>query len=350
MSTTTARPRQTTMAGAMVMLGSVFVVLSVWDTVSRLRSQETRESIESFLADAPGRDLGLSVETMIQTLQAISSVAAMCAVAAVALGWQVLQRSRGARVALSVVAVPLFLTGLVAGGFASALVAAATAVLWLSPSREWFAGLPIPEKGKSTPTRMQAWERPADPGVQQADPALRQSPTPGQTPDQTAGATPSPAPAAATGWSVSADVRDDRPGPVTAALVLTIVMGGVVFLMTLVSLVLLASQPEVVLEELRRQNPDLEDSGVTESLLLRTSYVMGALVMVWAAVAVALAFLMARRRAWAARGLTVCAAACAVFCIVAALASPVALVPAVAAVATVSCLRRPDVRAWFKAS
>ncbi len=350
MSTTTARPRQTTMAGAMVMLGAVFVVLSVYDTVSRLRSQETRESIESFLADAPGRDLGLSVESMIQFLQAIGSVAALCAVAAVALGWQVLQRSRGARVALSVVAVPLFLTGLVAGGFASALVAAATAVLWLSPSREWFAGLPIPEKGKGTPTRMQAWERPADQGAEQADPALRQLPTPGRTPDQTGGATQSPAPAAATGWSVSANgVRDDRPGPVTAALVLTIVMAGVVFLMTLVSLVLLATQPEVVLEELRRQNPDLEDSGVTESLLLRTTYVMGALVMVWAAVAVALAFLMASRRAWAARGLMVCAAACGVFCIVAALASPVALVPAVVAVATVSCLRRPDVRAWFNA-
>lgn len=326
MSTTTARPRQTTMAGVMVMLGGIFVVLSVWDTVSRLRSMETRESIEKFLADAPGRDLGLSVESTIQAMHAIAIVAALCAVAAVALGWQALQRSRGARVALSAVAVPLFLTGLVAGGFMAALVAAATAVLWLSPSREWFAGQPIPEQGKSKRSQegMQVWEQTPNRG---SEPAASQSPS---------------------GWSVSGGSPDRRPDPVTVALVLTIVAASGVFIMTLISLMLLVSQPEVVLEELRRQNPDLEDRGVTESLLRTTSYVSGALVMLWSAAAIVLAVLTAGRRAWAARGLMICAATCAVFSLVATLASPAALIPAIAALVTVSCLRRPDVRAWFE--
>jgi hypothetical protein len=327
---TTARPRQTTMAGTMVMLAATFVVLSVWDTVSRLRSIETRESIESFLKDAPGNDLGLSVESMIQLLHGIAIVAALCSVAAIALGWQVLQRSRQARVVLSVLAVPIFITGLVAGGFMSSLVAVATAMLWLSPSREWFAGLPIPEPVKPGQARrdinVQALSgKPAEP-----------SPTTVET------SVPS-------GWSVAADAPVKRPDPVTVALVLTIVMGGIVFLMTLLSLVVLATQPDLVLEELHRQNPDLEDQGISESLLLTTSYVSGALAMAWSALAIVLAVLTAGRREWAAKGLLISSAACALFCLVATLASPVALIPAISAIATVSFLRRPDVRAWLAA-
>lgn len=349
--TTAARPRQTTMAGVMVMLAAVFVVLSVWDTVSRLRSIETRESIERFLADAPGRDLGLSVEAMIQTLHAISVVAALCAVAAVALGWQVLQGSKRARIALSVVAVPLFITGLVAGGFMSSLVAAATAMLWLSPSREWFAGKPLPEPARAPSARTGTEPRsetPDDPRAPSPSGEQGQAHYPTAYPSAPVQPSTLTSPyGSPTGWSASADVPDKRPTPVTVALVLTIVVAGLVFMMTLISLVLLSSQPEVVLEELRRQNPDLEDSGVSESLLLTTSYVSGGLAMAWSAIAVVLAVLMAGRRAWAARALMVCAGACGLFSLLATLASPVALVPALAAVVTVSCLRRPDVRGWF---
>ena len=126
-------------------------------------------------------------------------------------------------------------------------------------------------------------------------------------------------------------------------------MSGLVFIFTLISLVVLATQPDLVLEELRRQNPDLEAEGITESLLLTTSFVSGALAMAWSAVAVVLAVLMAGRRPWAARGLLLCAGACALLCLIATFASPVALIPAVAAIATVSCLRRPEVRAWLGA-
>lgn len=329
------------MAGVMVMLASTFVVLSVWDTVSRLRSIETRESIEKFLADAPG-GLDLSVESTIQVLHVISIVAALCSVAAIALGWRALQGSRQARLVLSVLAVPIFVTGLVAGGFMSSLVAVASSMLWLSPSREWFAGKPIPE--------------PAKPGQARRDTNVRaltgQTPGPEATsvqPPPAGGWGASPASAATATATAAPAAPAPRPDPVKVALVLTVVLAGLVFAMTLASLVLLISQPDLVLEELRRQNPDLEDQGVSESLLLTTSYVSGALAMAWSLAAIALAFLMAGRRAWAARGLMVCAATCALFCLLATLASPVALIPAAAAIATVSCLRRPDVRAWFAA-
>lgn len=327
------------MAGVMVMLGATFVVLSVWDRVSRLRSLETREGIERFIDDGPFGEIAVSVESMTQALHVVSLVSAACAVVAVALGWQVLQRSTGARVALSLVAVPLFLTGLFAGAFASALVAAATAVLWLSPSREWFAGLPLPEQqGPRQPSRMQVWEQTSNRGSQGV---TGQGEGPVLGPGET-----SPA-AGSTGWSVSGSARDRRPDPVTVALVLTIVVASIMFIMTLSAMALLASQPDVFLGDMRQQNPPLADDPWTDSYLTRMSYLIGGVILVWSALAIALAFLMAGRRAWAARGLLLCAAVCAVLCIIAALASPVALVPGIAAAVTVSCLRRPDVRAWF---
>ena len=44
--------------------------------------------------------------------------------------------------AITLLAVPLFVSGLVAGGFLSSLVAASAVMLWLEPSRDWFDGKP----------------------------------------------------------------------------------------------------------------------------------------------------------------------------------------------------------------
>ena len=55
-------------------------------------------------------------------MRVMAMVGAACAAASAILGWQVLQRSRGARVALSLLAVPLFVTGLAGGGVVSAVV------------------------------------------------------------------------------------------------------------------------------------------------------------------------------------------------------------------------------------
>ena len=41
------------MAGVMVMLAGVFVVLAAFDRVARLRSLETRESLERVIKDVP---------------------------------------------------------------------------------------------------------------------------------------------------------------------------------------------------------------------------------------------------------------------------------------------------------
>ena len=329
------------MAGSMVMLAGVFVVLSVWDSVARLRSIETREAIEGFLAEPPLDELALTVESVIQLMHVTSMVVAVAAVAVVALGWQVMQRSRGARLALSVIAVPLLFAGLVTGGLMTAIVAAATAMLWLSPSREWFAGEPLPEAPSRAAGRADAspdspQRRDDAPSHTSGDHPALPSPTSPTSPQ----VTPSP-------WAVSFPSPDRRPDSVTTAMALTLVVSGLVFAMTLISLVLVVSQPDLVLDELRRQDPEIEESGLSEATLLATAYVSGGIGLLWSGLAVVLAVLMAGRRAWAARALRISAVVCTVLCVFSAIASVAALVPGIAALVTFACLRRPESRAWF---
>ena len=73
-------------------------------------------------------------------------VTAGCATAAGILGYQVLRRSRSARAAVTVLAVPLFLAGMVTGGFITSVVAASAAILWLQPARSWFDGTAPPAR------------------------------------------------------------------------------------------------------------------------------------------------------------------------------------------------------------
>src|SRR6476619_7475050 len=147
---TPPRPRQVTLAAWLIMVGSALVVLMVFDRITGLHTLETRQSVQKFLSEPPGRDLGLGVEGVLSIIRTAAMVAAGCATAAAILGYQVLRRSRSARVALSVLALPLFLSGMVTGGFLSSVVAAAALMLWLPPSREWFRDGPSSRETSST--------------------------------------------------------------------------------------------------------------------------------------------------------------------------------------------------------
>ena len=145
MSTQT-RPRQTTFAGGMIVLGSIFLLLSVWESMTGLRGIESREAVEEFLRTSPGNQTGLTVEDTLQVLRVVATVTGACAAVAAVLGVYALQGNRQARMVLSVLAVPIFVTGIVVGGFMSSIVAVAITMLWLSPSREWFRGEPVPDR------------------------------------------------------------------------------------------------------------------------------------------------------------------------------------------------------------
>lgn len=362
------RPRQVTMAAGMVIAGSLLVVLSVFDQVSGLNDLDTREGIERFLTRPPGDGLGLTVQDALDTIRVFAMIAGACAAAAAILGVHVLRRHRGARIGLTVLAVPLFVSGLVAGGFLSSIVAAAVMMLWLEPSRDWFAGRPArtpPEPversgrtdGRSAPP---ATELPPAAPVSTGPRAHQGFGTAGAAPQETgqdagqyAGqyAVPAYAPPAYSPQVVPYG-PPVRPRSVLTAAVITWVGTGLAALLMGAAALLTIASPDLMWDEMVRQNSDLTSrDGLTQGNVQATVVAMSAVVVLWSLVAAGLAgFLVARRRAWARTGLMVSALLVGLFCSAGvALGAVVMIVPLAACSATFSLLLRRDVRAWVTA-
>jgi hypothetical protein len=359
MTDTLPRPRQVTMAAWIAVGASVLVVLTVFDTVAGLHTLETRRTIEQFLAEPPGVDLGLDVDGAIAVVRVLAMVAAGCATAAAVLGFHVLKRSKGARLALTIVAVPLFFAGMVVGGFLSSLVAASALVLWLEPSRDWFNGVrartaPVPEPGPSAPEQREApsaYPSPHTPpppvgsGVVSPGPRAHEGfGTPQHHPvDRSTAAVPAPAP-----WPpLVPREQERRPGAVVAACVLTWTLAALVAGLMVLTAAVVAAAPDLLFNELDKQNPDWQAQGVSRTGVEVATYVIAGLTCLWAATAAVLGVLVWRRVGWARTALLASAATAGLVCLVAAIGSFVLVVPAVGCLLTASLLIRTEVRAWF---
>lgn len=353
------------MAAWIIIGGSLLVVLTAFDRIAGLNSLDTREAVELFLAEPPGNGLGLSVGEVLATVRVLSMVAGACAAAAAILGFHVLRRHQGARIALSVLAVPLFLTGLATGGFLSSLVAASALMLWLEPARDWFAGRPAKEQPGAARTRT---ERPEaepreahDPGP--STPAAPPAST-GPRPHQGFG---SPAPTASGAAPASGQAPPQvhapyappqqwgppppRPGAVVAAAVVTWVMTALVSLMLAISIIAVLVSPDLMMEEALKANPSLGESDLTAEALQLGVVVVAGVGLAWSvAAAVFAALLVVRRREWARISLLISSAAAVGVCLLmAAVGGFPMLVPLVASSVTFWLLLRRDVRAWVAA-
>jgi hypothetical protein len=330
MAATPQRPRQVTLAGWMIVVGSAVVVFSAFERVSGLRSIESQEAVADFVSEPPGDGLGLSVDQVLDLIQMLSLVAAACATAAAILGIWVLKGSKQARLALAVLALPLLVTGLATGGVVSSLVAVAAVMLWVQPARNWFEGRPPP----TLPAAPTAW------------------PTTGPITGPTTGPpmTPPAPPQQAVPWPAPPMVRQaPRPPAVIWACVLTWVCCGLVIAGLGLTVLVLLVAPDVLFDELHRQNPDLADQGLSDGEIEAASYVMAALFVPWALVAAGFAVQAFRRVVWGRRALIVSAGAAGVLSLLGMFASAVMVLPFVAAVVTVALLSRPEVRAWYAA-
>jgi hypothetical protein len=317
-----------TLAALLIMGGSALVVVTVFERVAGLHSLETRAAVERFLAEPPADELGLDVPGVLNILRVLCMVAAGCATAAAILGYQVLRRSRSARLALTVLAVPLFVTGLVTGGFLAAVVAASALMLWVQPSRAWFSGDPAP----TAPAPRTG-----------PDPRTGTDPRTGPDPQRPAGQDARP-PAYLPLLETDPTVR---PSAVAWACALTWVCAGLTALVTGLSLALLAASPDLVFEELHRQNPDLAGQGLSDDTLRTATLVVGGVVVVWSLLAVGLAALAFRGVEWARVALVVSASGAALLLLVATVGQVLLLLPLAASVVTLALLVRPDVRAWY---
>lgn len=346
MSDLPARPRQVTLGAAIIMGGSALIVASVFERVAGLGSLETQKSVEQFLSEPPGDGLGMSAEDVVTALRALSMVAGACATAAAILGFYVLRRSRSARMGLAVLALPLFVSGMAVGGFLSALVVAATVMLWFQPARDWFDGV-VRRPAVEAAAAMAGPRHPEE--------------TPGETPGEAPVAPPSTEPRPMSGFGTTpvgyaptvttAPVAGPAPRPVRLlwACILTWTFCGLaVFAMALSVLVLLAA-PDLVFDELHRQNPDLSSEGMTDSAIKSATYVTAAVVLVWGGAASFFALQAFRRVAWGRTALLFSAAAAGAVCLVFTIFNFLMALPLVACLVTVSLLVRPEVRAWFAA-
>jgi hypothetical protein len=378
------RPRQVTTAAVLIMFGSVAVLLTVFTQLSTLHSLDTQRSIESALSDPPASGLGISVDGARAALRVCAMVAAACATAAAILGYQVLQRSRSARVALSVLAVPLFVTGIASGGILSSVVVAAAVMLWLQPARDWFDGKaarPVPDRvvtprapvvpvrpveappvpPAGSPRAQDQVEVPLKPmvvGPPSQQPAQQPAQQPSQQPAWPAQppvqqpAWPAQPPVQQTSWPAQPVTHagidvEPRPLAVVWACTVTWAATGLASgLMAMISLALLAV-PDLY-EEVSRQNPDLVSQGITEHQVLVTALVSTAVIVLWSALATFFAVQTWRRRPWARLALLASASAAAVILVVGALASVVLVVPLAACVAVVVLLCRTEARRWLR--
>lgn len=380
-----ARPRQLTMAGGFVVGGSIFLVLSVFDTITSLHSVEMREEVTKVLASPTGSGLGLSVSEALSVMRVGLMVAGACAAAAAVLGVYVFQRNRAARLALSILAVPILLTAPLTGGLVGALVAAATLMLWSGPARDWFAGRPVRQpvaasrqsgSGPGSSSGPAPWETTMPPPVARnhgheqdpvppsADAPVDDAPAdavnppasslstaahssqPGamsgygeRTPDLVMGQEPAWLPAPYTDM-----VRGLGP-PLTVkiACVLTWVFSGVVALLYIATLAALVVAPDRIVDFVVKI-PEWKDANLDRSMVLPVLWAGCLMFLAWSLGACVLAFFTWRRHNWA-RWLLVASSAAA---LVAALFTfPVGILHQLAAALAIGGLVGTAARSWF---
>lgn len=377
------RPPQVSLAAWSMIIGGVFGVIGAFDQMGKLRSVETRERLTELVESATMKELGVSVEGM-QTLTHIALLlTGGIAAAATILGVYVLQRHHGARIAITILAVPLFLAAPLGGGFWAAVICMAALFLWTTPARAWFAGRPVALAGNnhSRAHRLESrWDddsaqpgsspQPGAPAEPPADSAPSSSPPPASEQAQPSHARPQPmvgwgqpqvsaAPPTAPGqhlhpFPVAPIPPVRRPATVAVAALLAIV-GSVVTIFGFASMLLLLALDragfDALLIEVLESVPQLRrDLGASQeqfvNLMATAMAVMGIAAVLVALFTIVVAVLTLRGKSWAWISLIVLASGT-VFAGL--LAFPLGLLLSVAAAATAIMLVTPRVRAWFAA-
>jgi hypothetical protein len=372
-----ARPRQVTMAVVIAVVGSLVLVIGLFDTLGRLRTPDMRDAVDEFLSEAPGSTLGIDtaqVIDMMRTLAFVSgALAAMCLVFAV----YVMQRHRGARIGFTVVAALLVLTVPVAG-LMPFFLAVAAFLLWLQPSRDWFVGRAPAPAGAATalpllshvdpgPERRPDPE-PADP-TGPAEPGAQPPPQAGSWGQPTYGPPPYPQsygqsygqsfpppgypPAYAASYPVqgqqyppmSGPSSDKRPLTVTVAAVLTWLGAGTTALLMVAFVGLLAVGGDAFVDEFDRAARE-SDVAITSDQALAAGWVIAVAFLAWSLIAIVLGILAFRRSNAGRIMLVVSAVMTALFSLVA-ITSLVSLVTLILGVATVVLLFTGGANQWY---
>jgi hypothetical protein len=336
-----------TLAAFLVIVASLLLVASVFERLGSLHSLESRTAVERFLREPPGSDLGLGTEAALDILRTLSMVAAGLATAAAILGYHVLKRNKAARVGLTVLALPLFLCGLVTGGFLASVVAASVAMLWLAPARHWFSG-----EDPLAAAAARAAEQAGRPSAPSAPPTVGPSAPPPQPTDVPQQPPPWTAYGAPVPWPPPTHAMRPprRPSALVAACAITWACCALTALVSILLIGVMAADADGLIAEMHRQNPQLADQGVSDATLHSATWAVGIGCLAWSLVSVVLAVLAFHRVRWAAIGLICSACTVAVLCLVGSLISPSLAAPGVLAAVAGVLLLQSSVHRWFDRS
>lgn len=319
---TPPRPPQATFAAWLVILCSVYVVLTSIEALGTLTSLAARTSAEELLDQTPSLS-NLSVDQFLDMRRGTTVAAAVLAGIAGVLAFFAWRRDLVARRVLGIVAVPLFLVGIVNSSMSTLLIAVAVILLWREPVASWFAGRTAPEVaprglfalGQGKPTVPGSA---ADEGGRAAD----WTPVPGL------GAAP-------------------RPRQVMLAAVITWIFGTVTILMAIASIAVMVTDPDLLWDEMVKTMPEALDQGVTQGMVQGVGITMSVLMIVLAVSTIVCAMGLLQRRKWGALGLI---AQCWFITLVCALGllfgQLLLLVPGAAAVWVIALVRSRDSRVW----
>lgn len=357
MSQEQVRPGHATLAGSIIVGCSVIVVLSAWERISTLRTIESQEALQRTLADPPMSGLGLSLDGYTDLLQTLCVIGAAAATAAAILGVQVFKRSPSARVVLTALTPFLLVGGLATDAFFGPMVVAGIVLLWLQPTRDWYAGRPWAKAHEQRRAERLAAARP--PQAQTPQVPTPQVPAVPPAPEQAPvahGSAPQgpPPPGPAFGQPVPSHdrpggVRRTRPQALVAACSLTWLTSGLVLLGLGLMAAVLPSQADELLAEVTREEPRMvELYDVTENSMLIAVYLMLFVFALWAVAALVLAWLAYIGQNWARITLVVSALTAGVLVLVVAIGAwPLLTLVAVFGVSAWMLLR-PEVGRWYQ--
>lgn len=329
------RPPQATLAGVLIIGGSVVLILSAWQRISTLHTLEVQQGLERWLST---NNLDMSVDSLVGVLRVLCLVGAGAAAAAGILGFQVFQRSPSARIVLSVLA-PLMLLAALATEVVIAIMAVfGIALLWAQPTRDWYAGRPWVQRYDARRAARVADLRSGSPTLPPAP-----APTPGQP--QLPPMAPVP------GFRLPAErpavVR--RPGALVAACLLTWVLSTVVAVGLAFTAVVVGANREEYFADLKDQQPDLVASSdlTADTLVVYFAVVVVGLVL-WALFAIVLAVVAFLGQNWARITLAVSGVCAALLSLVMALSGPPLVVVTLTLATGTWLLLRPEVAQWYR--
>lgn len=366
MSQEQPRPGHATLAGSIIIGCSVIVVLSAWERISTLNTLEAQDALRNTLSDPPMSGLGLTVDGYTSLLRVLCTIGAGAATAAVILGLQVFKRSSSARLALTALSPLILVGGMAAGDLFGPMVVAGVALLWLQPTRDWYAGRPWVQAHEQRRAARLAEMRPPSPPASPdaAEPPRPTTPSTGASlpgPD-VAGPPPHDRPfgepvgepdlravPVAVPYGRPDVVRPARPQPLVAACVLTWITSSLVLLGLGLTAALLPSQAKDLLAELTREEPKLVDAyNIDETSLLTVMYLVLAGFALWTVAAIVLAALAFVGQNWARITLVVSGVSGGLLALVMALGAWPLLTLVVVFALCVRMLLRPEVARWYQ--